>query len=99
MFGFWPVYKKELKSYLQSPSTYIVLALLFMFVGLDFKTAMHMFSQYTQQIQQMSAMYGMQREAPNITQFVVQQTFNLLNMLVLFTVPLLSMRLISEEKS
>jgi ABC-2 type transport system permease protein len=99
MFGFWPIYKRELKTYLQSPSTYVVLALLFVFVGLDFKTAMSMFSQYCQQADQMSAMYGMQRETPNVTQFVVRNTFSLLNMLVLFIVPLLSMRLVSEEKS
>src|SRR6185295_4158013 len=99
MFGFWPIYKKELKAYMQSPSTYVVLALLFVFVGLDFKTAMQMFSRYTEiSRSQMGAMYGMQ-QVPNVTEFVIRNTFSLLNMLVLFTIPLLSMRLISEEKS
>ena len=33
MFGFWPIYKRELKESLQSVSTYVVLGLLFLIVG------------------------------------------------------------------
>src|SRR5688500_12980461 len=98
MFGFWPIYKKELKTYLQSPSTYIVMALLFLLVGWLFQDVLRRFSEYCQQIQQM-AMMGQQREAPNVTMFVISPIFGLFNMLMLFTIPMLSMRLISEEKS
>jgi ABC-type transport system involved in multi-copper enzyme maturation permease subunit len=36
MFGFWLIYKREVKSYFQSPSTYVVMALLFFVVGMMF---------------------------------------------------------------
>lgn len=98
MFGFWPIYKKELKAYLQSPSTYVVLALFFLVVGWLFQERLRFFSLYCQQMQQMAMMYG-QRELPNVTMVVVGPIFGVFNMLLLFTVPMLSMRLISEEKS
>src|SRR5689334_1361941 len=98
MFGFWPIFKKELKTYLQSPSTYIVLALFFLVVGWLFQARLRMFSEYSQQIQMMQ-MYGQQQQQPNVTMFVIGPIFGLFNMLLLFTIPMLSMRLISEEKS
>ncbi len=98
MFGFWPIYKKELKAYMQSPSTYVVLALIFLMAGYLFQDIFRGFSMQCQMSQQY-AMMGQQREAPNITAVVIRGIFGVLNFIVLFSVPMLAMRLISEEKS
>lgn len=98
MFGFWPIYKRELKTYLQSPSTWVLLALVAFVSGIAFYANMREFSQYSAQINQMS-MYGQQAQAPNITQFVVVGVFQWTSMMIMFTMPMLAMRLVAEEKS
>lgn len=98
MFSFLPVYKREVKTYFQSPSTYVVLALFFLIVGMIFQDIMFVFSKMSQQAAQMG-MFGQQSQAPNVTEFVVRNVFQIMTSLILFTIPLLSMRLVAEEKS
>jgi ABC-2 type transport system permease protein len=97
MFGFWPIYKRELKTYFQSPSTYVVTALWFFIVGIIFWAIMLDFVRMSDQASQMG-MFGQQQQAPNVTQFVIQGIFQVMTSLILFTIPLLSMRLMAEEK-
>jgi ABC-2 type transport system permease protein len=83
--------RKELKSLFASPMGWVVLALLqfvfatFFLIGID---------QYFQ------TMSGMMRpeERVGVTQFVGQNVFGIASFIMLFAVPLLSMRLISEER-
>jgi len=98
MFDFWPIYKRELKAYFQSPSTYVVLALFFLIVGIFFQEMMAGFSMASARAAQPS-MYGQAPPAPNVTEFVIRNLFQLMNFLLLFIIPMLSMRLIAEEKS
>ena len=98
MAGTWAVYKRELRTYFQSPSTYIVIALLFLVLGVIFGTMMAEFSELSRYSQQPSA-WGMPDEAPNATHFLVRNTFFIMFSLILFSVPLLSMRLVAEEKN
>ena len=97
MTSFLPIYKRELKTYLQSPSTYIVVALLFLVVGLIFQNMMSGFSRWSAEIAQ-RAMYGQGGEAPNATKDLVQPVFQMMVSLIMFTIPMLSMRLVAEEK-
>ena len=97
--NFWPVYRREVKTFFQSPSTYIVLALLFLVVGSIFHDVMLIFSKASAAAQQPAGMFGMQQQAPNVTDFVVRQIFQIMVSLVLFTIPMLSMRLVADEKS
>lgn len=98
MSGFWPVYKRELKTYLQSPSTYVVLALLFLIVGAIFQDLLARFSAMSMQAQ--LQMMGMsQQQAPNATEMLVRPVFQIMSSLILFTIPLLAMRLVADEKS
>src|SRR5689334_12201143 len=97
MQGFWAVYKREVKSHFQSPSTYIVLALFFFVLGWIFSATLQDFSRASQQAQ-MGGMMGQQQEAPNVTQAVIIPLFSVATSLVFFIIPLLSMRLIAEEK-
>lgn len=98
MFGFWPVYKREFKTYFQSPSTYVVMALLFLILGVIFQDIMFLFSRLSLSAGQMN-MWGQSNPAPNATEFIVRNVFQIMVSLILFTIPLLSMRLIADEKS
>jgi ABC-2 type transport system permease protein len=98
MFSFLPVYKREVKTYFQSPSTYVVLALFFLIVGMIFQNLMFHFSLASQQAAQMG-MFGQQSQAPNVTESIIRTIFQIMTSLILFTIPMLSMRLVAEEKS
>jgi len=83
--------RKELKSLFASPMGWVILALLqfvfgtFFLIGID---------QYFQ------TMSGMMRpeERVGVTEFVGRNVFGIASFVMLFAVPLLSMRLISEER-
>jgi ABC-2 type transport system permease protein len=98
MGTFWPVYKRELKTYFQSPSTYVVLALFFLIVGMIFHDMIAIFSIFSMRAGQAN-MFGQAQSAPNATEYIIRPLFQVIVSLSLFTIPLLSMRLIAEEKS
>jgi ABC-2 type transport system permease protein len=98
MLDFFPIYKREVKLYFQSASTYVILALFFLIIGLIYHQLMLFFSQVS--LQSMTGGYlGQQSQAPNVTESIIRQIFNLMVSLVMFTVPILSMRLLAEEKN
>lgn len=90
-----PIYKKEIKLYLQSPSVYVVGGLFFALAGLFFQDILVFFSQMSVSAQMR---YRLGFFELNMTQFVVRNTFSLINFLLLFVVPILTMRLFAEEK-
>lgn len=98
MFNFWPVYKREVKAFFQSPATYVALGLIFLITGTLFWIVMYNFSADSQRAQQM-AMYGQPGQGPNITVSVIGTIFSFLSAMFIFTIPILTMRLVSEEKS
>lgn len=95
--GFLPIYKRELKTFFQSPSTYVVLALLFLVSGLIFHDLLLLFGEMSMAATQ-GGMFGAP-QTPNVTEQVVQPIFQIMTSMCLFVIPLLSMRLIAEEKS
>ena len=98
MLSFWPIYKRELKTYFQSPSTFVVLALLFLIIGMIFQDITRVFSIQSEMAGQ-GGMFGQMRQAPNVTESVIRPVFHLMVALIMFTIPLLSMRLVAEERS
>lgn len=98
MFDFFPVYKRELRTFFQSASTYVVLALYFLIIGVIYEQIMIAFSDMSRQAM-MGGLMGQQSTAPNVTDAVIQQLFGLMVSLVMFTIPILSMRLVAEEKN
>lgn len=96
----WAIYKRELKTYFQSPSTYIVIALIFLLMGVIFQNIMIGFSRASEQASNpMMQMYGQQIPMPNVTDQVIRAVFFVMFSLILFSIPMLSMRLLAEEKS
>ncbi len=98
MSGFFSIYKREVKTFFQSSSTYVVLGLFFFICGVIYFLTMQEFSALSMASgQQMT--FGRQQPAPNVTEHVVRGMFMLLTSIIMFTIPLLTMRLIAEEKS
>jgi ABC-2 type transport system permease protein len=89
-----PVYKREMKSYISSPALYVTLALFLGFVGLQFYYLLEIFLKLSQQ-----KMTQPQMPYPiNLTEIVISNLFGLINFILLFVAPILTMRLFSEEK-
>jgi ABC-2 type transport system permease protein len=83
--------RKELKSMFASPMGWIILALLMFAFGTHFLNGVNNYFE---------VMSGSIRpaERTGVTQFVGQTVYGLASFIMLFAVPLLSMRLISEER-
>jgi len=90
-----PIFKRELKTYFQSPSLYVVAGLFFLLVGYFFNQFILAFSQASQNPYQRYT-YGF--ETLNITYDILNSLFGLINFLMLFIIPIFTMRLIAEEK-
>lgn len=87
-----PVYKREMKAYLHSPATYVSIGLFLWLVGLLFFASLAYF------VEESSGQVTGQGPTLNLMLMVVQGMFGLIYVLMLFVVPVLTMRLFSEEK-
>jgi len=98
MSKFWTIYKREIKYYASSPVAYTVFIIYLFLVGLIFMRAFAEFSDLSRQLQNpmIQQFYGQQKL--NITEMVVQSFFGVAGFFLIFVLPLLTMRLLSEEK-
>ncbi|MDG1074017.1 MAG: ABC transporter permease subunit [Methylophilaceae bacterium] len=83
--------RKELKSMFASPMGWIILALLMFAFGTNFSNGVTNYFEVMSGAIRPAERYG-------VTQFVGQNVYGLASFIMLFAVPLLSMRLISEER-
>lgn len=85
------VARKELKSMFASPMGWVILSLLMFAFGTQYLNGVNDY---------FAVMSGAMRpaERTGVTQFVGQSVYGLASFIILFAVPLLSMRLISEER-
>lgn len=92
---FFPIYRRELKSYLTSPTVYVCVALFLFMSGLIFYGIMNDFSRASS-----DAEYRQENNigTVNFTLLVVRQMFFALNFLLIFIVPIFTMRQLAEEK-
>ncbi|MFP4379566.1 MAG: ABC transporter permease [Candidatus Sumerlaeia bacterium] len=97
VFSFFPVFKRELKQYLHSPGTYVSLAFFFFLSGAMFIGLMWEYADLSAQVASGTPLP--ESEVPlNINIRVISQMFSLLNFLMLFLMPVLTMRLVAEER-
>ena len=90
--------KRELLSYFVSPVAYLVLSGFLLLAGYFFFNMLGYFNIAIERYAQMSQMMGGQQPAPNLNQWVVEGYYQTLLVVLVFLVPLLTMRLIAEEK-
>ena len=89
------IYKKEIQSYLHSPIAYVTSAF-FLFLGGYFFFIV--FSHYTMYSMQALNQRGRMGQNLNPTEMILRPLFMNLSVISIFVVPLLTMRLLSEEK-
>lgn len=94
MKSVWSIAKKELIQYFSSPIAYIVIAIFVLLSGFFFYSLVWWFN--SQAIQMAQNPYYFQQV--NINQMVFAPLFHNLSIILLLMLPLLSMRLFSEEK-
>lgn len=94
MKNIWYVTKKEIKTYFTSPIAYVVIAVFLLLVGFFFYSAVWWFNSQSIQMAQNPYYY----QQVNINQMVYSPLFHNMSIILLLVIPLLTMRLFSEEK-
>jgi ABC-2 type transport system permease protein len=89
----WTLFAKEFRLYFTTPIVYAIMMLFTMLAGYFFYGWFSTFQQYS-----LRAMSMRMPTQLNLNDFVFMRTFNVLGVILLFMVPLLTMRLLSEEK-
>lgn len=93
MRNLWSIAKRELGAFFASPIAYIVVAVFLFLGGSFFYGRVQIYELYSRQM--MSYGYG---QAPNVNQELFLYFFSFSLLVLIFVVPLLTMRLFSEEK-
>ncbi|MFZ2053261.1 MAG: ABC transporter permease subunit [Candidatus Aminicenantales bacterium] len=93
MRNIWSIAKKEIKTYFSSPIAYVVIAVFLVLTGFFFYSALWWFN--SQAIQMAQNPYYAQQM--NINQMVYTPLFHNMSIILLLMLPLLTMRLFSEE--
>jgi ABC-2 type transport system permease protein len=94
MRNVWAVCKKEIKTYFTSPIAYVAITVFLVLVGFFFYSLIWWFN--TQSMQMAQNPYYLQQM--NINQMVFSPLFHNISIILLLMIPLLTMRLFSEEK-
>ena len=96
MRNIWAITKRELLSFFVSPIAYFVITGFTLLVGFFFFNYLSYFAR----VQDMSAMIALRGgDAPNLNQFVIEGVFQTMVVILVFLVPLLTMRTIAEDNS
>ncbi|MGB8951738.1 MAG: ABC transporter permease [Candidatus Aminicenantales bacterium] len=94
MKNIWAVTKKELGAYFTSPIAYVVITVFLVLVGFFFYSLIWWFNSQSMQMSQNPYYY----QQLNINQMVYSPLFHNISIILLLMLPLLTMRLFSEEK-
>jgi ABC-2 type transport system permease protein len=93
MRNIWIILRKELRSYFVSPVAYILLIMFALIFGWFFWNMVGAFVFYSTASMQRGEMFPM-----NINEQIIRQLLGNMNVIGLFFIPLISMRLFAEEK-
>lgn len=86
--------KKDLRTYFTSPIAYILMGVFSFIMGFMFFSILQIYIMQSSQYQS----YGMGGKGPNLTDALVRPVFGNMNVVLLFMVPFITMRLFAEEK-
>jgi ABC-2 type transport system permease protein len=90
----WPVFKKEMRLYFASPVAYVVFFFFLLISGYFFSSIFAFFNLISMQ----SAMNPAFARDLNVTEGVIRPLFSNISVILLFLMPMLTMRLFAEEK-
>jgi ABC-2 type transport system permease protein len=93
MKNVWNIAKREFLAYFTSPMAYILTATFLLITGYMFYQIMASFIQYSLQYQQFNV-----GKSVTLTDAVIQPLFGSMNTVLLFIFPMITMRLIAEER-
>ncbi|MDP6984588.1 MAG: ABC transporter permease, partial [Candidatus Latescibacteria bacterium] len=98
MRNLWAIYTKELRSYFVSPVAYVIAGVFLFLSGYLFRNILMQFNFWCIQFSQRAQF--MQGGMPNLNlnEMVVTQFFGVMDFIWLLVVPMLTMRLLAEEK-
>jgi len=94
MKNVWTIAKKELRAYFTSPIAYVIFTVFLILVGFFFFSLINWFNSMSLQMAQNPTYYSQL----NINQQVFGPLFHNMSIILLLMLPLLTMRLFSEEK-
>jgi len=94
MKNIWAIFKKEIKTYFTSPIAYVVITVFLVLIGFFFYSLIWFFNSQSLQLAQNQYYY----QQLNINQMVYSPLFQNMSIILLLMIPLLTMRLFSEEK-
>ncbi len=94
MKNIWAICKKEIRTYFTSPIAYVLITVFLVLVGFFFYSLIWVFN--SQSLQMARNPYYFQQL--NINQMVYSPLFHNMSIILLLMIPLLTMRLFSEEK-
>jgi len=94
MRNIWAICKKEIKTYFTSPIAYVVITVFLVLVGFFFYSLIWWFNSQSMQMARNPYYY----QQLNINQMVYSPLFHNISIILLLMIPLLTMRLFSEEK-
>jgi ABC-2 type transport system permease protein len=92
------IYKRELKAYLHSTSTYVALGILFFATGYWYDLLMRQFA-VDSEMAAAGGPFGRPDQAPNVNIAIIENVFNTMVWMLWMAVPVLSMRLFAAERS
>jgi len=90
------IMKKELRSYFSSPVAYIVAGIFLSISGYFFYTILTFFTMLSLQYQQ--SPYGYMMRNINMNDYLLNPLYSNLGVILLFVVPMITMRTLAEEK-
>src|ERR1035437_8139060 len=88
----WIIAKRDFRSYFSSPIAYLVIAAFLAVMGFMFIPTLAYFEQNSMRFQQMAG------RQIGFTEGVIRPTYGNMSVILLFLIPLITMRLFSEEK-
>ena len=89
------VFQKEMRSYFVSPIAYVVFTVFLLISGYFFYSILRIFILQSMQSMQYASMYGMNMPAMNVNMHVIVPMFSNLGVIMLFILPMITMRLYS----
>lgn len=98
MRNFLAIFKREIKSYFSSPIAYVVIGLFLILAGIFFYLIVSNFVQMCMRVDMMAQQYRQAPQKMNINMMAIRPIMHNLSLFALFFLPLVTMRLYSDEK-